>query len=808
MSKQQKQVTALVLPASPNEDSEVSNLIKEYLYHWPLFVLGVLMMGIAAYYYLSVSKPIYPITATIQFTNSTTSDKQPINSNKVDQLDILSQPINVVDEINVITSKKMIYPIVQKLQLWMDYTQKDGMQTTNLYKRAPVYFSFTDTNFTISPAGVKLDITIKDGNCFLTEDDSGQQRQYSFSTPVKSSFGTWQLKPTSNLKEYIGSTISIQIQDPDMVSDNYQSSIIKVEQEAKDGALVDLSMKDAVPNRGRDILNGLIDQYKRSNETDKFNMTHQLLDFLDIRIDSLKLELDSAENALALFKNQQGISDIIEDAASYRNIKQNNIETLNNITVDLSTLENLEDYANSTSTTVKLPSGGTLLNDDNISDIYQKLAELQLEREEKLAITPEANPLFNAIDNQIDALKKELDARVKEKINTLKSSLQANQMEMQAANARVQSLLNKVPSQVKEYNILQRNMDSKADLYKLLTSKREELRMQYAALIPDFKIVDDAHAGKMKWPIAPVVYVLALALGLGFPAGLLYMRRLSNIRIVSRKQIEHATEAPVIAEIVEHYSKSPIVFTQERGNFMIGEQFRVLRTNLYHLLGYTEGGRVTLFTSSVSGEGKCFISSNLAVTMAYNSRKTIILEMDMRKPKITSIFGLTPDYPGISEYISGKCSDLYKMIRPSGIPGLDVLGCGAILPNPSELLETDKLDQLIRELRAKYDDIIINSPPIHLFTDSLIIARTADACLYVVRQGYTHKEELHFIQEIYKGNRFKKFTLILNAVKRESASYSYIYDKYGSSYSAYVGKEKWSFSKSTKAILKRFWPVF
>jgi len=188
MSKQQ-QVAALVLPASPNESSEISNLLKKYLYHWPLFVIVVLIMVAAAYFYLTIASPRYPITATLQFTNPTTDDKAAPSSNSLDQLDLVSQPINVEDEINVIGSKKLIYPVVQKLQLWVDYSKKNGLQTTNLYKQSPVYFSFADTNINLSPQGEKVDVIIKDEHSFLADNDSGQQRLYSFSTPIKSSLG-------------------------------------------------------------------------------------------------------------------------------------------------------------------------------------------------------------------------------------------------------------------------------------------------------------------------------------------------------------------------------------------------------------------------------------------------------------------------------------------------------------------------------------------------------------------------------------------------------------------------------------------
>jgi capsular exopolysaccharide synthesis family protein len=244
------------------------------------------------------------------------------------------------------------------------------------------------------------------------------------------------------------------------------------------------------------------------------------------------------------------------------------------------------------------------------------------------------------------------------------------------------------------------------------------------------------------------------------------------------------------------------VISQGRGKFAIGEQFRVLRTNLYHVHNNNDSGRVTLFTSSTGGEGKSFVSANLAVTLAYASRKTIIMEMDLRKPKISATFGLPTEHPGISNFLDGEKLKLEDIIQPSGIPGLDVMGCGSILPNPSELLERTLLDELIVSLRQVYDDVIIDSPPIHLVTDALIIARVADASLYIMRQGYTQKAELEFINDIKSEKRFPKLSIIFNGIKRDKYGYGYNYDN--SYYNTYTDRKKHSVGGIVKKFFSRF----
>jgi len=314
--------------------------------------------------------------------------------------------------------------------------------------------------------------------------------------------------------------------------------------------------------------------------------------------------------------------------------------------------------------------------------------------------------------------------------------------------------------------------------------------------------VDYAHAGNSKWPKPSIVYLFAIFAGMLVPIGIIYTRNSFDDKITHRRQIEQEVDVPILGELSFQESSTPIVITKERGSFAIGEQFRALRSKLYQVLNNNESGKVCVVTSSTSGEGKSFVSANLAVTLAYAARKTIILEMDLRKPKIASIFELPDEHLGISDYLESDHLQIDNLIRPSGISGLDVMSSGTIQENPSELLEKVNLDNLIDILRRQYDFIIIDSPPIHLVTDALIISRVSDAALYVIRQGYTLKEELEFINEVKKENRFSNLNLIFNGIKREKYGYGYNYNN--SYYNAYTSQPKNTFGRVMKGFFSRF----
>jgi len=795
MSTTNPQITTITLPVSQNQSVDFVKLLKKYLFHWPLFVIALALFIVAAFFYLKYAHPVYPINSTIEFKD----DKSAASTNEktgISTLDQISSPVIVENEIEVMQSKQIMFQVVNQLKLWVNYSQKDGLIVNDLYTSSPVSFDFVKTAGTIGPDGEKLEIILKNRNSFALVDEDKVQHVFKYGQPIKSGFGTWQLTATPALDGFIGSTIFISIQDPDAVSDNYLSGL-KVSMENKDAPFVNLALADQVPQRGKDILNTLMAIYNKNAINEKNRKAQKTIEFIDKRLDSISKDLYSTEKMVEVYKSSQGLTDINSQSQTYVASQQATEKALNDIDIQIEIINGIENFINSPKNKGEQPST-TGLSDPGLNSLLDKLSDLQLKKDQMLATTPEKNPIFDPINRQIATLQ----GAIKDKITTIKSGLISSRNQLKSFNSGFQSSIRKVPGQEREFTGLKRNSDVKEKLYTYLLEEKEEISLNYAASVSDAQIVDDAHAGKVKWPKPAIVYVLAFILGLAAPAGLIYSRDSFDVRITNRKQIEDVVTIPILGELSYQESSTPIVISQGRGKFAIGEQFRVLRTNLYHVHNTNESGRVTLFTSSTGGEGKSFVSANLAVTLAYASRKTVILEMDLRKPKISVTFGLPTDHIGISNYLDGEKLKMEDIIQPSGIPGLDVIGCGSILPNPSELLERATLDELIVNLRQMYDDVIIDSPPIHLVTDALIISRVADASLYIMRQGYTQKAELDFINEIKSEKRFPKLNIIFNGIKRDKYGYGYNYDN--SYYNSYTEKRKHTVGNMVKKFFSRF----
>jgi len=800
MSKQNTQITTFTLPASDSSSSSAgSDIVKKYLFHWPLFVLGAIIAITLAFFYLKVTKPTYPILATLEFKGPTSSEGTVISKTGADaQLDPISTPVIVENEIEVMQSKKIMYKVVNDLQLWVNYTVADTKE--DLYKKSPIKFQYIKAATTLGGEGNKMKIIIKDKNSYTLVDEDNGNKDYKYGSPVKTEIGTWQFLATPELANHIGETISVKVLDPDQIADDLQSKV-KVELENKDAPFVNISTSDQVPARGKDILNELMAQYKQDAMNSKNKDAQRAIEFINIRLDSLDRDLNIDERAIEQFKSSQGMTDVGLQSQGFRDMSTYNSKAENQVDIQLHILQDIEKNMDAQRNPTALPPTSAHLEDPSLLELYGKLTELQLKKSQLLATVPETNPMFDAINEQMSDLR----TAYRERVRSLKVAQLAIKSEVNKFQANVSGSLRKIPQQDREYNSMKRKQESKEKIYTYLLEKRESISLRYASTVSDSEIVDDAHAAKAKWPKPAIVYALALILGLAAPVGLLYARESLNERISNRKQIEDAVKVPILGELSYQEDTTPIVVTPGRGKFAIGEQFRVLRTNLAHLHGNTDKGRVTLFTSSIGSEGKSFVSSNLAVTLAYASRKTIILEMDLRKPKISGVFNLAPEHPGISDYLAETAHDLSKLIQPSGIPGLDVLGCGPIQPNPSELLEKDKLDELINKLKETYDDVLIDSPPIHLVTDSYIISRTANAVVYMIRQGHTLKDELEFINDVDSANRFPKFTLVFNGIKRDQFNYGYGYtNSYYSSYNTNAEKEKETIGSQIRAFLRRF----
>ncbi|QJD94413.1 polysaccharide biosynthesis tyrosine autokinase [Mucilaginibacter robiniae] len=761
MANNSAQIKALIQSNGPTID--VKRIVSKYLFHWPLFLIGIVVALAAGFAYLKLTKPVYQIKASLIINND---KKTPDQKTALQEIDLINSNKSVENEVEVLKSNQLIKKVVEDLELWISYQKKTKLNSTDLYKASPVKLILLSA--TRNYKNPDINIIVKDKSSFYIKTPSGGQQELSFNNTYTNSFGDWKLEPTKDVLKYSGSLIKISVADPDGVAAGYQKAI-DVSLPNKLTSTIVLAINDNVAERGKDILNQLLTNYKQLGTIARNKETENTIKFLDQRVASLSRQLNSAEQGIEGFKSSRGLTDLTSDSKISLENMQSNTNRLNDVNIQLNVLENIERKINSPQgldkTTAVLG-----VTDPTLTNLIGRLSDLQLQRERLLATTPETNPDFEPINRQITITK----SAIKENVKTLKQSLVSTQENLKSYNSGFESSIKDIPTAERQYGSKTRQKSIIENLYTYLLQKREELSVKYASELADDHVVDNAYIEAVKRPTAPITLGVAFLLGILLPAGLIYTRNSLNDTITDVQEIKDALNLPIIGQLQYEEPDNELIITKA-GTNALSEQFKALRINLNYNLG-NKPGSVTLLTSSISGEGKSFIGRHLSVALAYSGKKTVVLEMDMRKPQISKLFNLESEHAGISDYLNGDAR-LNQIIRDSGIvPNLHVISCGKIVDNPSELLEKDELRSLIETLRGMYDCVILDSPAAHLVPDAMVMFSYADIILYVIRQGYTKIEELDFIQDIIQQKQLSNINIIFNGIKRIQYGYGYSYN--------------------------------
>jgi tyrosine-protein kinase Etk/Wzc len=746
----------------------VKQSLSNYLYHWPLFLLFVCITVSLGILHIKRINPVYQVKAKLAIMddkNKAVNDK----SAALEQLNLSTGPKLVESEIEVLKSRPLIGQVVEELQLWTTYTQSTRLKTQDIYDRTPLQFKLLQGNGNLPRTF--FDIEILSLTEFIITDPKERTLKATFTDSLRNRFGTWMLVATPQLKNYIGKTIRVNINNQNKVVTSYQKMIGTVLN--KNAPIIELKLNDEVPVRGEQILNHLIAAFKRLNIIDKQKETESTLKFIDERLASLTGELTDAEKDVEGYKSSIGLTDISSKSQFFLDKVQSNDGLLNEVNVQLNVIEGVENYVNLDSKAENAPA--TIgITDPGLISLVGQLSKLQLERDKLLAITPASNPIFIPINRQIQSTK----IAIKDNVSGIKNSLNATKRQLNSINSQFESGIKSLPGQERKYVSIKRQQAIKESLYVYLLQKREEVALSYASTLTDAKTVEAAYYEDPE-PNKKIPLLVSLLFGLLIPAGLISARTAMRNRVLTREDIELVSTVPVICELSQDVKKTPIVVLN-RKTHILGEQMRALRTSI--LQENKKDGRVIMFTSSIAKEGKSYVSSNIGASLAIMGKRTIILELDLRKPQISKIFNLNKTQPGLSECLKGEVPK-EEIIVPSGIhENLFVMRSGAVPENPSELLEGERMRSLIEELRYEYDNILIDSPPLHLVTDAMILAPHCDLTLYMVRHNFTPKSELKFIDAVYKEMKLPNMHVVFNGIEMDnrygySLDYGYYADK-------------------------------
>ena len=542
-----------------------------------------------------------------------------------------------------------------------------------------------------------------------------------------------------------------------------------------------ISLKNSSLQRGQDFINQLLEMYNRNTNNDKNEIAQKTAEFIDERIGIISKELGSTEANLESFKRDAGITDLTSEAqialAGNAEYEKKSVENRTQISL----VNDLRKYLRGNEYEV-LPSN-VGLQDAALIGTIERYNEMLIERKRLLRTSTENNPTIVNLDTSIRAMKANVQA-------TLEGTLQGLMITKESLDreaSRYSRRISNAPGQERAYVSIARQQEIKAGLYLMLLQKREENAIALAATANNAKIIDEAIADDI--PVSPkrsMIYLIALMLGVGIPVGIIYLIELTKFKIEGRADVEKLTSVPVVGDIPltdEKNDKNGSIAVFENKNNLMSETFRNIRTNLQFMLDNDQ--KVILVTSTVSGEGKSFVSSNLAISLSLLGKKVVIVGLDIRKPGLNKVFQLSNKERGITQYLSNPETDLMELVQPSDVnKNLFILPGGTVPPNPTELLARNGLDRAIETLKKNFDYVILDTAPIGMVTDTLLIGRVADLSVYVCRADYTHKAEYTLINELSFEKKLPNLCTVINGVdlKKRKYGYYYGYGKYGKHY--------------------------
>lgn len=763
----------------------------KYIIRWPWFVASVIVCMACAWIYLKQSTPAYNINASILIKDEKKGGMLGSEFSGLEDLGLLNPSKNIDNEIEILQSKSLIKDVVNELGLYIDYTASKGFKTVDLYGSSPILVHYSPKDAELLDAPMSLTVGYqKNGQIEVnvtTGKGSDEEKTFNKSftelpAVLSGEKGTITFMPNSQVPITENGKLEITIQHPLAVAKNYRKALA-IEPTSKTTSVATISISNTNKKRGEDFINKLVEIYNRDANDDKNEVAQNTARFIDERIAIINQELGTTEQELESFKRESGLTDLSSDAKLAIAEKSGYEKLCVENGTQLNLIKYLSDYLNkpeNANTTLPVNVG---LDDEALTSLISQYNALILERNRLRRASSDSNPVVRRLDSNID----DMHASLLTTINSVYKGLLITKADLDRQAGKYAGQISNAPAQERRFVSIQRQQEIKAGLYLMLLQKREENNIALAATANNAKIIDDALADDV--PISPnkkIIYLAALVLGFGIPVAVIYILSLLSYRIEGHSDVERLTRVPVIGDVpLNDSDEKYAIAVRENDNDIMAETFRSLRTNLLFMLGDPDK-KVILVTSTTSGEGKTFIASNLAVSLALLGKKVVIVGLDIRKPGLNKVFHISHKERGITQYlVAPQSTDLRSMIQSSDLSAnLNILPGGTIPPNPTELLARKSLDDAIELLKKDYDYVVLDTAPIGMVTDTQLIARVADISVYVCRADYTHKNDYQLINELYANKRLPGLCTVINGLdmKKKKYGYYYGYGKYGRYY--------------------------
>ncbi|MEK6481700.1 polysaccharide biosynthesis tyrosine autokinase [Catalinimonas sp. 4WD22] len=742
------------------EEINIKALLLKYLQYWYWFVGSVILCFTAAFIHQRYN-------TLIQYhINSTLLIKDEQNGSDLlggtAGLGVFNNSKKIENEIVILKSKSLMHRVLSELSLHTTYYIEGRIRDMEVYKDdIPIELIFSSYDSLAFGKSVKIRAT--DKNTFDLIEESGGEKSISthkFGQEIKTAYATF--TAVSSAATPPSQTYIIRFHDLRQLAESYSRKLM-IQPVNDNTSILNVSLVDAVSQRGIDIIDKLVEVYNQEGIEDKNQMAVNSLQFLDERLSYLSEELSDVEKNVEQYKQRNNLTDVSSNAQLYLQKASEYNEQLEGYELQIDILNSIEAYLQKDD--MQLVPSSLNIQDPTLNSLIAKFNELQQERQRMLrTIQPESSLILN-IDDQLANLR----VNIMENLSNIKNGLIITRDNLQASSSRFESRIQKVPSIERELLEINRQQSIKQQIYLYLLQKREESALALASATPNTRIIDRAVA----YPIYPNkanIYLASILLGLFLPFAFQYIKEMLDDKVQELKDVQKITATPVLGEISHSKLKDTLVVTK-KSYTPTAELFRLIRANLqFATIG--KENKVILITSSISGEGKTFFSINLGASLALAGKRVVVVNFDLRKPTPNQNIGLT-NYL-VNENFS---VDNITVSHPS-IPGLAMIGSGLLPPNPAELIMSENVARLIAELKVRFDYVLIDSSPVGQVADPYALAPLIDSCIYIVRCKHTQKSQLEIIDDIYRNQKFKHPMIVLNDTKKDNSyGYGYSYEK-------------------------------
>jgi tyrosine-protein kinase Etk/Wzc len=772
-------------------------IVLKYIRYVPWIVISVVVLMALAYLKLRYSTPIYSVSGKILVVRN---NNRAAGGDKYDDIFMMQGASNNLnDEIELIKSRSMASRVVRSLGLQTRYYKKGNIRTSVMHQAEFPYW-FDVQSITDSSGGFGFQFTPVNATDYLINQDT---KTYHYGELVKLPGVTFKLLPKPNIGEAVTKDAIFIVEWVPLESASIGlSGGINVVQVGDFTNVLALSYQTENTRLGLDVVNQFMLEYQKASLEDKKQQAVYTLNFIDAQLDTVKHELGGVETNLLNTRQQYEIFNPEQQSQLFFNeLGETNTEIKEQI-YKLRMVDYLSGYIDDKSNPYRKVLSSLEIQEPSFIQQVMEYNKLQLERETALKTTKAANPLIKNLEAGIEKIRIDMLAN----LQNVRESYKVAINQLNAKNNEAAGKIRAIPMKEKAVLDVTRRKDILQELYSFLLQKKLETSISSASTISNIKVLEPALAsGGPILPNRKGLYTIALIIGLAVPAGIIFLKEYLNDKVNSKQDIERMTAAPILGEVGHATDSGALIVTKNNRHF-IAEQFRIVRSNLQYILPKVEKPAI-MVTSSFSGEGKSFISTNLGAVLALSGKKTVILEFDIRKPKILEGLGLH-ERKGITNYIVGNIS-IQEIIYPvPDMSNLFVIPCGPVPPNPAEMLLDEKVTTLFEQLRRLFDVVIVDTAPVGLVSDAITLGQHADATVYIVRHNYTFKKQVQLIDELYKSKKIPHLAITINDVDLKQGYGGYYgYGNYGYGYgyeSKYFDKDDNRRKKGIFGRIKRF----